>query len=343
MKKQPEKKNTVISFLHRQSAHCESGVTANLLSHYGIKVSESLAFGIGAGLFFAYLPIIKLNGLPLITFRGIPGQILRRMTKGLGIGFRKHTFRNQEKAMDALDSLLEKGIPVGLQTGVYWLPYFPPALRFHFNAHNLVVYGRKGDYYLISDPVLDEPVTCSREDLKRARFAQGALAPRGKMYYVTSIPEKGVDLRSGIIRGIKGVCRSMLKNPVPIAGIRGMRLLAKQMERWPEKLGEKKAALHLGHFIRMQEEIGTGGAGFRFIYGAFLQEAASVMEDDRFYDLSRDMTETGDLWREFALRGARLCKGRAKDNESYKSLADLVRNCADREEALLSRLWSLVG
>jgi len=65
-----------INFTHRQSAHCESGVTANLISHYGEQMSEAMAFGIGAGLFFAYLPFIKLNDLPLTTFRCITGGII---------------------------------------------------------------------------------------------------------------------------------------------------------------------------------------------------------------------------------------------------------------------------
>jgi hypothetical protein len=54
-----------IPFQHHQSAHCESGVTSNLLYHYGLKVSEPLAFGIGSGLFFAHIPFIKVNGIPL--------------------------------------------------------------------------------------------------------------------------------------------------------------------------------------------------------------------------------------------------------------------------------------
>jgi len=41
-----------------------------------------------------------------------------------------------------------------------------------------------------------------------------------------------------------------------------------------ENMGKRDAALNLAQVIRMLEEIGTGGAGFRFIYGAFLQEAA---------------------------------------------------------------------
>ena len=64
--------------------------------------------------------------------------------------------------MDALDDAIDKGIPVGLQAGIYWLPYMPDAMRFHFNAHSLIVYGREGNDYLISDPVLDEPVASTR-------------------------------------------------------------------------------------------------------------------------------------------------------------------------------------
>ena len=33
----------------------------------------------------------------------------------------------------------------------------------------------------------------------------------------------------------------------------------------------------LGNIVRMQEEIGTGGGGFRFMYAAFLQEAGDVL------------------------------------------------------------------
>ena len=50
------------------------------------------------------------------------------------------------------------------------------------------------------------------------------------------------------------------------------------MKRWPKKLGDKKASLYLGQVVRMLEEIGTGGAGFRFIYAAFLQESAKILE-----------------------------------------------------------------
>jgi len=171
----------ITRFSHRQSAHCESGVTANMISHYYQDISEALAFGMGSGLFFAYLPFIRVNKLPLATFRTSPGAIFKNVGKRLQLPVKVEHFSTVKKAEQALDVSLEKGVPVVLQTGVYWLPYFPPALRFHFNAHNLVVYGREGDEYLISDPVFENPVRCHRDDLNRARFAAGALAPKGKM------------------------------------------------------------------------------------------------------------------------------------------------------------------
>lgn len=184
-----------IEFIHRQSAHCESGVTSNLLNHYGHPISEAMAFGIGSGLFFGYFPFIKINHLPLVTFRGAPGSIFKKCASRLGVQVESRQFRDPHRAMNALDASIYAGVPTGLQTGVYWLPYFPAALRFHFNAHNLVVFGREGDEYLISDPVIDQAVRCARADLQRARFAKGALAPKGRMYFLDEVPDQIPSLR----------------------------------------------------------------------------------------------------------------------------------------------------
>jgi hypothetical protein len=286
---------------------------------------------------FGYFPLVKINKLPLITFRSSPGAIFKKCARRLGVRVRAQRFGDQERAMAALDAALAAGIPLGLQTGVYWLPYFPPALRFHFNAHNLVVYGREGDEYLISDPVFGTPVRCAAEALRRARFAVGALAPKGRMYSLAGMPEQ-IDLRPALRKGIREVANRMVRTPVPLIGVGGIRLLAGQLQRWPEKLGEKSAVAHLGHLIRMQEEIGTGGGGFRFIYAAFLQESAELLGCPPLHGLAAEMTAIGDLWRQFALLAARTCKGRAGTPSSFAPLAELLRDCAAREEQLFREL-----
>ncbi|HBK71973.1 MAG TPA: peptidase, partial [Flavobacteriaceae bacterium] len=50
-----------IDFTHYQSAHCENGVVSNLLKHKGHDISEPMVFGIGSGLFFVYIPFLKVN------------------------------------------------------------------------------------------------------------------------------------------------------------------------------------------------------------------------------------------------------------------------------------------
>jgi hypothetical protein len=329
-----------IDFLHRQSAHCESGVASNLLNHHGIHISEAMAFGLGAGLFFGYIPFIKVNKLPLTTYRTEVGGIFKRVTRKFAVGYRWQKFRRPAAAMDALDRKLEEGIPVACRTGGYWLPYFPPAFRFHFNMHNLVVIGKNGHDYLISDPVFPETVNCPRNDLIKARFSKGALAPKGTMYYLTHVPQS-IDLVPAIKKGIKEVCRRMLHTPGPLFGVRGIRFLANQIVKWPTKMGNRRAILYLGQIIRMQEEIGTGGGGFRFMYAAFLQEAAGVLNDNRLGELSNKMTDVGDRWREFAVIGARNCKNRATESDSFQSMADILRDCADREADIYKKLQQI--
>ncbi len=327
----------VIDFPHRQSAHCESGVAANLLTWKGLEITEAMAFGIGSGLFFGYLPFIRLNGLPLVTYRAAPGNILKQLEKISGITMDQKKFRDTNQAMAELDAALEQGIPVGLQTGVFWLPYFPRALRFHFNAHNLVVYGKEGDEYLISDPVFPAPVRCPAKDLARARFASGALAPKGKMYSLRSVPEQ-LDYNRHIPEAIGSACRMMRSSPFPLIGVKGIRFLAGRLEKWPGRLGRERADLHLGHVVRMQEEIGTGGGGFRYMYVAFLQESGERLQDPVVHDCAALLTEAGDTWRQFGVMAARICKNRAQPDDTYPAMAETIRNCAQLEEKVFQEL-----
>ena len=326
-----------MNFEHQQAAHCESGVISSLMRHHGAPMTEAMAFGLSSALSFAYLPFIKLSGLPLISYRMPPKAIIRGLLGPMAARFRFETFRSPEAGQQRLDALLADGRLVGLQTSVYWLPYFPPDMRFHFNAHNLLVYGKEGDDYLISDPVFEEPVRCASADLARARFAKGVLAPKGLMYYPQAIERKTVE-PAAVRKAIRATVRTMLA-PVRIVGVRGMRMLANRIARLPA--GEAHTVDYIGHVVRMQEEIGTGGAGFRFIYAAFLQEAAQLLGRPALQPLAERLIAIGDGWRAFALRAARMVKGREPVDPAR--LADLLRAQAQQEEAFFRDLKAAVA
>ncbi len=334
-------KDIRIDFQHHQAAHCENGATSNLLKFNGIDLSEPMVFGLGSGIFFSYMPFYKLNGLPVISFRPYPGMIFNRVSRLLGINIKRNKFpQDPDKAMQELDNLLEKGIPTGCLVGVYHLSYFPEAYRFHFNAHNLVVFSRSGDDYQISDPIMETPVSLTYDELKRVRYAKGTYPPKGRMYYMEKVP-LDFKLDSAIIKAVKKTSSQMLTIPIPLFGVKGIRYMAKRMKKWPQRLGDRKASLYLGQVVRMLEEIGTGGGGFRFMYAAFLQEAARELDQDWLNDCSAEMTAAGDRWREFAIIAGRIFKGRSGKEESYTAAAEILMDIADREEKIYRLLKNI--
>jgi len=329
-----------INFTHHQSAHCENGVVSNLFKHNGHNLSEPMVFGIGSGVFFIYLPFVTVNHAPGFSFRPMPGMIFKKAASRLNVKIKRQKFSSTKEAQRVLDEKLKNNLPVGLQVGVYHLPYFPDEYRFHFNAHNLVVYGKEDNKYLISDPVMEHVTTLTEEELERVRFAKGVMAPKGHMYYPTNFPTT-LDLPQAIKKGIKQTCSHMLA-PVPIVGVKGIRYVSKLIRKWPEKKGTKVTNHYLGQIVRMQEEIGTGGGGFRFIYAAFLQEVAGVMGNPVFTDLSKEMTNIGDLWRDFAIDASRLYKNRSKETDGYNKIADKLSHISTLEEAFFKKLRKLV-
>ena len=81
----------------------------------------------------------------------------------------------------------------------------------------------------------------------------------------------------------------------------------------------------------MQEEIGTGGGGFRYLYSAFLKEAKSYNLDvNKLEKASELILLSGDTLREFALK----CVESAKKIDRFepKQIAEILTKASKYEE-----------
>lgn len=337
-------KYTELEIEHRQAAHCENGTISTLLRFYGIELSEPMVFGLASGLFFSHMPFVKLSGMPVTSFRTFPGVFFKRITKALGIKSKTRRYFKREKAMDKLDELLlRRKTPVGCVVGMYDLPYIPKEYRFRFNGHNICVTGKDEttNHYIVHDSNATQKVSISYDDLVKVRYATGGTYPLlGQMYWIEHIPDRIPDMKPLVLRSIRKTCRHMVMWPrfIPYFGTNGIFLLSRRIRKWEQKLGRHDALLNLAQIIRMLEEIGTGGAGFRFIYGAFLQEAAEETGLNELKDYSRRITEIGDMWREFAYKGSRIIKKRKGEDYTFDNLADLIYNIGTREEQFFKEL-----
>lgn len=323
-------------FQHQHFAHCESGVMSSLLKHKGLALSEPMVFGLSGALCFAYLPFLKFGNMPLVSYRMFPGHIVKKFPKRLGISYFRKNYDDPDCAMADLNDLLDRGQMVGLQTSAYHTTYFPPEMRFHFNAHNIIIIGREDDEYLVSDPVFDHIERIQASDLKLARFARGLSAPRGLAHYPLEAPAE-INREKLIKRSIRKTANMMLHAPLPWIGIKGIHRLARAVSRLGKKGDARYTRLFLGNVVRMQEEIGTGGGGFRFMYASFLQEAFSQTAWPVLQEASGRMTAAGDIWRNFALACAKVVK-KKEDAADPVDIAEMLRHCADTERRIYKLL-----
>ena len=327
-----------VPFQHKMAAHCESGTVTSLLNHAGLDITEPLVFGISSGIFFGYFHRMRSFPFPTFIVRNKPGQMRSNMGKRLGIRFYTETFSNQEEGEERLDQLLEQNIPAGVQVDFFYMDYIPDWERVHINVHYITVIGKNGSGYLVSDSYFPKVVELKAESMRKARFAGGSLSPNGFLFYPEFIPSE-IDYPKAIRKGIEKTCFYMLKIPMPFLGVKGIRKFARKITEWPDFARDIE---HLSHEVMkiniLLEDQGTGGAGFRFIYATFLQQASEILGKPELKELSRQMMEIGDGWREISLFAARIGKNRDLGKERLAELGKMIAGRADREEDFFKRL-----
>jgi len=318
-------------FKHRPSGHCETGGTASMISNHGMELSEAMVLGITSGITFFYFPLVKIWNNPLISYRMAPRSMIKGLQKRLGIRFDMREFKDQKEAMEDLDRLLEQGQAVGCTAGISALPYFTPEMRIYFNAHTVIILGKENDEYICSDPVFDHITRCPVKDLQRARFVKGANAPNGFRWYPVFIPDPAaIDWKPVIRKAVKSTVGMMLQPMFPFVGIKAIHVVINKIKKMQKNPDKKMVKNFLNHIILFQEEVGTGGGGFRFMYAAFLKEAYDMLKIPELEQASKKMLETGDIMRNFAVALAKVVRGK-QDPSDLSEIIGLMREWAKSE------------
>jgi hypothetical protein len=326
------------NYRHTMAAHCESGSITSLLKHAGMEITEPMVFGISSGIFFGYFHKMKAFAFPTFIVRNKPGHMRKNLERRTGIRFYSKNFRSVESGQAALEELLGRGIPVATQVDMFYLDYVPSWERVHINVHFLVAIGKENGSYKVSDSYFPSVMDLPESSMNKGRFAQGSMAPKGFIFYPEYVPAS-FDVEKAIKKGISKACFNMLSIPIPFLGVKGIRMFARKITEWP---GRARDTEHLSHEVMkiniLLEDQGTGGAGFRFMYATFLQQAAGVLKKPELKDLARELMEIGDGWREFSLFAARIGKNRDLGPEKFSQMSKMLMERADKEEVFFRKL-----
>ena len=314
--------NVVPGFQHAVGSHCETGSLRNLLRHAGLDVSEPMVFGVGSGPAFYYVFFAKgPSTFPLIGIRNPPSTIVKNVGKRCGLGLFRKKLRTTDAAVAKANALLDAGQPVAVSVDLFYMKYLPPYLQVHAPFHFILLVGREGRSYTVSDPYFETLATLSEEDLRAAWETHAPFSADNFLCHVEELPAS-VDWKPAVRAGILDTCRMMLpppgiRNVLAFVGVGGMRMYARKLLAWPQK--------YSGHVLREGimfnavafEDQGTGGAAFRLMYGAFLQEAGERFGVASFGELAEKMIEHGKVWRRFSRKMIQLGKKVPLDDADY--------------------------
>jgi hypothetical protein len=277
-----------IPYPHRRAGHCGSGAFRDLLEFHGLSwdggapLSEGMAFGLGAGLGFAYVELSDVE--PPIYLVGRTAGLERDTCAHLGIDLDLRQTDDEDEGWRWLREELDAGHPTMVWADIGELEYLNVRLR--MTMHDIVVcgYDEVEGAALIADNDRDDIQRCSLPALARARNSQAFPGPNRHGTWVMRFPRALPDARAtiaatvrGAVENMRGGGRSLLGSTVPM-GLGAVAAIEAAFPAWPERFGERLPSALRGLRVFVVKA-GTGGALFRSLHAEFLRDAGELLGD----------------------------------------------------------------
>ena len=258
-----------LSLPHEVGFHCASTAIRACLRLDGHEISEPMVFGLAAGLGFSYFCVNGFSPSRLLGCRAldVERKFYRRMESPL-----EYVGRFDPQAMLAA---LQSGRPLLARTNLMHLPYYEPAF---FPGHTLVITGLdlEADRVMVADVISPQEQVISLEVLERA---MGEASPPGMEAYdwaPAPLVQQPLVTPQRLAAAIHEAMLELMEPPFPHMGLEAMEHLARDFPNWAE---ENDWAWCARFAYQCIEKRGTGGAGFRSAYAAFLEEAQHTLPE----------------------------------------------------------------
>ena len=259
----------VPGYRHVPGNHCGSTALRNLLAFHGCELTEEMAFGLGAGACFFYIP---LDGQSPSRFtNGRAARLEENFLELTGAPLRLRTDPDPERCWELARADVDAGRPVLLLTDLYYLDHYGKSA--HFPGHAIVLAGYDEEDALLSDTGFEELQRTKLENLAQARHSKHPAFPLdGQMIDVD--PEGTLDapeLKAAAPAAIARAAKEMLEPSMgEFEGIPALERLAAEVGDWPDVVPDPEWCARF--LFQVIERRGTGGGNFRLMYSRFLGE-----------------------------------------------------------------------
>jgi hypothetical protein len=260
-------------FAHEPGVHCGTTALADALRVRGVRISEPMAFGLGAGLGFYYLVSPALS--PTHLFCGRTLRLEETACEVLGAPVAARAEEDPARAWTEVRSALDRGLAPILTTDLAELPYRKTST--HFGGHRIVLAGhdpaRGVALVADGDRAALEEVPLDALDRARASLAPPFFAP-GRPWLEVDAPRTPRPMGEAIRDALRRQARDFLLDQLGAAGISALERFAAELPEWPSRAAsEADRAWCFRYGWQVIEKRGTGGGNFRALYARFLEEA----------------------------------------------------------------------
>jgi hypothetical protein len=258
----------VPGYRHVPGNHCGSTALRNLLGHHGVEITEDMAFGLGAGACFYFVPMDGSS--PSRFTNGRTSRLEERFVELTGAPLELDTFESADESWSAARKAVREARPALLLSDLYYLDHYGKSA--HFPGHAVVLAGYDDEVAYLSDTAFEELQTTTLASLAKARHAQHPVFPLAGHMFTVGHGLDSFDPRAAIGAAVDRCAERMLEPPLgDYEGLPGLRRFAAEVGHWPEVIDDWQWSARFNY--QVIERRGTGGGNFRAMYARFLDEA----------------------------------------------------------------------
>jgi hypothetical protein len=316
----------VPGYRHVPGNHCGSTALRNLLAHHGVEMTEDMAFGLGAGACFYFVPMDGQS--PSRFTNGRTSRLEEQFVELTGAPLALETFDGPKESWAAARAAVDAGRPPLLLSDLYYLDHYGKSA--HFPGHAVVLAGYDDSVAYLSDTAFDDLQTTRLENLAEARHAQHPVFPLAGHMFTAGDGLDAFDAREAVPAAVELCAGRMLEPPLgEYEGLPGLRAFAAEVGDWPSKLEDWQWCARFNY--QVIERRGTGGGNFRAMYARFLEEAG--------YPEAELAAEASAKWTALAMALQEASEAKTPVPAGWARIGDAARAVLGTEE----RLWTALS
>lgn len=336
MKCAKELKNGILNYKWRHGFHCSSTAVMNVLSYYGLPLSEEMVFGLGKGLGWVYMKDEKLP-YPYISGRG--SNLIDNSLKQLGIDLKiiSGDFTTQ---FNYLKEKVNNGNPAIVTLDLNKLSYikdfiFDEDIYYVFSEHHAIVLWVDDEEIVLKDhlwPSMTIPIKVFKE-----AWSSDKVKPFKLNNIIYDIDPRSINInKKDIYKAGEIALESNIHeflspcNPVnQSSGIRGLKNFLKDFDSIQNIYSDKDLSVVLKLISLPLDKIGTGGGNFRKLFGKFLLELGNELCLDYLKDYYSEYLNLSKKWKLLSKNLEE--RANQSNKELLRSDLELLIEIVDRE------------